>query len=103
MAHFVPDIKHRIQLVKQVHVVKCMLSSACCQVHVGLIVCSRLPTNERKQLGPKLCNVQNSNVWKDKAAFPRLKQSGHNSSVWKNKVRIPMFGKKRSEFQYLNR
>ena len=57
MAHFVPDIKHRIQLVKQVHVVKCMLSSACCQVHVGLIVCSRLPTNERKQLGPKLCNV----------------------------------------------
>ena len=98
MAQFVPDIKHRIQLVKQVHVFR--KSS---MLGLGLIVCSRLPTNERKQLGPLLCNVQNSNVWKDKAAFPRLKQSGHNSSVWKNKVRIPMFGKKRSEFQYLNR
>ena len=98
MAHFVPDIKHSIQLVKQVRVFR--KSS---MLGLGLIVCSRLPTNERKQLGPLLCNVQNSIVWKDKAAFPRLKQSGHNSNVWKNKVRIPMFGKKRSEFQYLNR
>ena len=98
MAQFVSDIKHRIQLVKQVHVFR--KSS---MLGLGLIICSRLPTNERKQLGPLLCNVQNSSIWKDKAAFPRLKKSGHNSSVWKNKGRIPMFGKKRSEFQYLNR
>ena len=52
MAHFVPDIKHRIQLVKQVHVFR--KSSI---LGFGLIACSRLPTNERKQSGPLLCNV----------------------------------------------
>ena len=52
MPHFVPDIKHRIQLVKQVHVF-----SKSSMLGLGLIVCSRLPTNEGKQLGPLLCNV----------------------------------------------
>ena len=52
MAHFVTDIKHRIQLVKQVHVFRKIS-----MLGLGLIVGSRLPTNERKQLGPLLCDV----------------------------------------------
>ena len=52
MPHFVPDIKHRIQSVKQVHVF-----SKSSMLGLGLIVCSRLPTNERKQLG-SLCGIK---------------------------------------------